>query len=633
LITNAESNISSVSSSLSDEVTRATQAESDLADDIALKANITYVDSAISSLVGAAPATLDTLNEIAAALGNDANLSATLTSLIGNVETNVSAISSDLSNEVTRATQAESDLANDIALKADSADLANVAISGNYSDLSGTPVLATNVSEFNNDSGYITGIDFANVSAKPTTLSGYGITDAVSTGAFTFSNNTLGVSDTDGGITINANGEGEIVLSDNVGIQNDQPGYMLHVGKQTDIDQTGSIGIAYGDVNTLAGAVTDGVLTAYQMGGEVSLTWDWSDGQGKGSNPDSNHARFGIFKNGSLLDPWLTFDRDAPSDVLAVDARGRLIVTNGSGIDTTTSGTSYSDSNFKLFDPWGALFITNRDMSSNDSGTTSITDVCHSFVAEASLTENLTRYDRIRGFSSSLDILLNGYQWDAQSRFPTVAGATTSVKAIGSGTISQVFGGVSYSIVNATNGALNVADTANDDDPGVGEDSGTSIGVMGGSQLIVTDTSGSASTVDVAAGFMATVLADNSAAGASDAIITNAVGLYLPYRANISNSWARINGTATITNRFSVHSEDPNAVLRNYGDIETNGALKFSNGSLTFKVVGVPASSIGQAGDVAGTIANDADYHYYCTANYDGVTDIWRRVSWSAGTW
>ena len=511
--------------------------------------------------------------------------------------------------------------------------MANVAISGNYSDLSGTPVLATNVSEFNNDSGYITGIDFANVSAKPTTLSGYGITDAVSTGAFTFSNNTLGVSDTNGGITINANGEGEIVLSDNVGIQNDQPGYMLHVGKQTDIDQTGSIGIAYGDVNTLAGVATDSGITSYQMGGEVSLTWDWSDGQGKGSNPDSNHARFGIFKNGSLSDPWLTFDRDAPSDVLAVDARGRLFVTNGSGLNTTASKTAYSDNNFKILDPWGTLFVTNRDIASNDSGTTSITDVCHSFHAEANVTENLTRYDRIRGFSSSLDILMNGYQWDAWNKFSTVAGATTSINIIGSGTVSQVIGGSGFSIINATNGALNVTDTANDSDPEAGEDSGISIGIMGGSQLIVTDTSGNASTVDVAAGLSASVLVDNSAAGASGAVITNAVGLYLPYRVSEGNSWARALGTSSITNRYSILSEDPNAILRNYGNIETNGALKFSNGSLTFKVVGVPASSIGQAGDVAGTIADDADYHYYCTANYDGSTNIWKRVAWSSDTW
>ena len=36
-----------------------------------------------------------------------------------------------------------------------------------------------NISQFTNNSGYITGISFANVSSKPTTISGYGITDAL----------------------------------------------------------------------------------------------------------------------------------------------------------------------------------------------------------------------------------------------------------------------------------------------------------------------------------------------------------------------------------------------------------------------------------------------------------------------
>ena len=50
-----------------------------------------YVDAQITTLVGGAPAILDTLNEIATALGNDANLSVTLTNSINNVQGNVTA--------------------------------------------------------------------------------------------------------------------------------------------------------------------------------------------------------------------------------------------------------------------------------------------------------------------------------------------------------------------------------------------------------------------------------------------------------------------------------------------------------------------------------------------------------------
>jgi hypothetical protein len=42
------------------------------------------VDAAVSALVDASPATLDTLNELAAALGDDPNFAATMTTALGN---------------------------------------------------------------------------------------------------------------------------------------------------------------------------------------------------------------------------------------------------------------------------------------------------------------------------------------------------------------------------------------------------------------------------------------------------------------------------------------------------------------------------------------------------------------------
>ena len=46
-------------------------------------ASQTYVNSQISALVASAPSTLDTLNELATALGNDPNFATTTASLIG----------------------------------------------------------------------------------------------------------------------------------------------------------------------------------------------------------------------------------------------------------------------------------------------------------------------------------------------------------------------------------------------------------------------------------------------------------------------------------------------------------------------------------------------------------------------
>jgi hypothetical protein len=62
----------------------------------------TEVDSKIANLVDAAPGTLDTLNELAAALGNDENFSTTVANAIGanslDILANADAIESSSSN-------------------------------------------------------------------------------------------------------------------------------------------------------------------------------------------------------------------------------------------------------------------------------------------------------------------------------------------------------------------------------------------------------------------------------------------------------------------------------------------------------------------------------------------------------
>jgi len=40
-----------------------------------------------------------------------------------------------------------------------------------------------------------------------------------------------------------------------------------------------------------------------------------------------------------------------------------------------------------------------------------------------------------------------------------------------------------------------------------------------------------------------------------------------------------------------------------------------------------PSGSVGTSGDTAGMIAYDGTYFYWCIADYDGSTLIWRRVS------
>lgn len=100
----------------------------------------TYVNSSITALKAGASTALDTLNELATALGNDANFSATMTTQLG--------------------------------LKANTADLAAVATSGDYDDLSNKPSL------FDGAYGSLTGKptlfsgSYADLSNKPTLFAG-----------------------------------------------------------------------------------------------------------------------------------------------------------------------------------------------------------------------------------------------------------------------------------------------------------------------------------------------------------------------------------------------------------------------------------------------------------------------------
>lgn len=83
---------------------------------------------------------------------------------------------------------------------------------------------------------------------------------------------------------------------------------------------------------------------------------------------------------------------------------------------------------------------------------------------------------------------------------------------------------------------------------------------------------------------------------------------------------------------FSLNTGTAGQVLSSGGP---SAAVSWSTLSLSSlsNVVAAPTSSVGQAGDVAGRLAFDNNYIYYCTGAYDGVADIWKRVALSGGTW
>lgn len=98
----------------------------------------------IATITNSAPETLDTLNELAAALGDDANFATTVT--------------------------------DSLALKANSADLSSVATSGDYADLINLPTIPSDVSDLTDIDGLLTHFDgqYSSLTGTPTIPSDVG---------------------------------------------------------------------------------------------------------------------------------------------------------------------------------------------------------------------------------------------------------------------------------------------------------------------------------------------------------------------------------------------------------------------------------------------------------------------------
>ncbi len=123
--------------------------------DLSGYATETYVNTAVSNLVDSAPGTLNTLNELAAALGDDASFSTTTATALGN------RVRVDTASQGLTSTQ-KSNARTNIGAGTSS-------FNGVYSSLSSIPSSFTPAQHTQN---------FSTITNTPTTLAGYGITDA-----------------------------------------------------------------------------------------------------------------------------------------------------------------------------------------------------------------------------------------------------------------------------------------------------------------------------------------------------------------------------------------------------------------------------------------------------------------------
>jgi hypothetical protein len=90
---------------------------------------------------------------------------------------------------------------------------------------------------------------------------------------------------------------------------------------------------------------------------------------------------------------------------------------------------------------------------------------------------------------------------------------------------------------------------------------------------------------------------------------------------------------------FANSSPPGNPILGQLWYDTSTGLLKVYTGTTWgfaggLGVVQVPTHSYGVSTDVAGLVAFDSTYMYYCTAPYvNNSTNIWKRVAWSGSTW
>jgi hypothetical protein len=100
----------------------------------------------------------------------------------------------------------------------------------------------------------------------------------------------------------------------------------------------------------------------------------------------------------------------------------------------------------------------------------------------------------------------------------------------------------------------------------------------------------------------------------------------------------RITGKDT----FSLRNEsttEPISIITDYDGDEKRWEFG-ADGTLTFPQNGIlrvasetPTSSIGSSDDKQGTLVFDNTHIYFCSADYDGTTNVWKRLAWSGDTW
>jgi len=174
------------------------------------------VDTAIANLIDSAPGALDTLNELAAAINDDANFAATVTTRFTNIENNVFAIGADDSTLRTVKQGESIKIIGGTNLTTSSDAEGNITVDFvNPGFITAGLESGDNVSELVNDAGYITLSDVRfNVAADDSTIRQVNASETIT---FKGTGGTTVASDAEGNITINSGNQTITLFGDVTG--------------------------------------------------------------------------------------------------------------------------------------------------------------------------------------------------------------------------------------------------------------------------------------------------------------------------------------------------------------------------------------------------------------------------------
>ena len=294
--------------------------------DTSVIATRSYVDTEVSGLVDSAPATLDTLNELAAALGDDPDFATTISNQIGNKANNSTTISAG-----TGLTGGGSLASNRTISHADTSSVSNVAAASN------TFIDAIAFDTFGHVQSVSTSTAAPPNDASITVNAGSGLTGG---GTFTVDqsfNETITVNHSDTSSQGSVNNSGTTIIQD---ITLDTFGHITNINSKT-ISRT-DLGIDTND------SVTFGAITV------PSIAKSGTDGVGNiGSSAngfDTVHAKATSAQYADVAENYVSDDSYTPGTVVVIG-----------GTEEVTISSKYADS--KL----AGVITTNPALLMNDN--------------------------------------------------------------------------------------------------------------------------------------------------------------------------------------------------------------------------------------------------------------------------